>query len=110
MVITVTATPGDAEVLGGQRDQLVAVDDRAVAVDGQHAVAVAVEREAGVVVARGHRLAQRVEVRRAAAGVDVAPVGLGGDHVDVGAEAAEDLRRGLVGGAVGAVEQRRGGR
>ena len=44
-------------------------------------------------------------MRGAAAVVDVAPVGLGGEHVDVGAEAAEDLRRGPVGRAVGAVEQ-----
>ena len=41
----------------------------------------------------------------AAAGVDVAAVGLVGEDVDLGAEAAEDLRRGPVGGAVGAVEQ-----
>ena len=37
-------------------------------------------------------LGQAVDVRRAAAGVDVAAVGLVGDDVDVGAEPAEDLR------------------
>ena len=89
----------------GERDQLVAVDDDAVAVDGEHAVAVAVEREAGVVAALAHGLGERVDVRGAAAVVDVAPVGLGGEHLDVGAEAPEQRGRDLVGGAVGAVEQ-----
>ena len=37
--------------------------------------------------------------------VDVAAVGLVGEHADVGAEAAEDLRRGAERRAVGAVEQ-----
>ena len=72
--------PGVAQVQGGQRDQLVAVDDGAVAVDGQHAVAVAVEGEAEVVAARDDRLGERVDVGRAAAVVDVAPVGLVGDR------------------------------
>ncbi len=49
-------------------------------------------------------LRQVLEVGRAAAGVDVAPVGLGGERLDRGAEALEDRRRGLEGGAVGAVE------
>ena len=44
-------------------------------------------------------------MRRAAVVVDVAPVGLVGDDADVGAEAAEDLRRGAERRAVGAVEQ-----
>ena len=42
---------GLAQVQRGERDQLVAVDDGAGAVDRQHAVAVAVEREADVVAA-----------------------------------------------------------
>ena len=45
-----------------------------------------------------------VEVGGAAAVVDVAPVGLGGDRLDLGAEPLEDRRGGAVGGAVGAVE------
>ena len=45
--------PGVAQVQRGERDQLVAVDDRARAVDGEHAVAVAVEGEAE---RRGRRL------------------------------------------------------
>ena len=42
---------------------------------------------------------------RAAAVVDVAAVGLGGDRLDLGAEPLEDRRGGAVGGAVGAVER-----
>ena len=45
--------------------QLVAVDDRAGAVDRQHAVAVAVEREADVVAALDDRRGERVDVGRA---------------------------------------------
>ncbi len=41
---------------------------------------------------------------RAAARVDVAPVRLGGDRLDLGSEPLEDRRGGAVGGAVGAVE------
>ena len=55
--------------------------------------------------ALAHQGLHALEVGGAAAGVDVAPVGLGGEHVDVRTEAAEDLRRRLVGRAVGAVEQ-----
>ena len=53
-----------AQVQRGERDQLVAVDDGAGAVDGEHAVAVAVEGEAGVVAARRAR-ARRSARRRA---------------------------------------------
>ncbi len=44
-------------------------------------------------------------MRRADAVVDVAPVGLVGDHADVRAEPPEDLRRDIEGRAVGTVEQ-----
>ena len=110
LVITVTTIPPPASrpcacrCNGGEREQLVAVDDRAVAVDREHAVAVAVEGEAGVVAALAHRLGQHADVRRAAAVVDVAPVGLGVQQRHARAEAAEDLRRDHEGRAVGAVE------
>ncbi len=44
-------------------------------------------------------------MRGAAAVVDVAPIGRVGDHRHARAEPPEDLRRDLVGGAVGAVQQ-----
>jgi hypothetical protein len=92
-------------VQGGERDQLVPVDDAARPVDGEHAVAVAVEGEPGVVTAGADVRGERVDVGGAAARVDVAPVGLVVEDVDVGAEPAEDLGRGLVGRAVRAVER-----
>ena len=87
-----------------QGDQLVAVVRAAGAVDGEHAVAVAVEGEADRRLGAGDRRGEAVEVGGAAAVVDVAPVGLGADRLDRGAEPLEDRRRGAEGGAVGAVE------
>ena len=109
MLITVTTTPplelaAGGHPAGGQGDQLVAVVDAAGAVDGEHAVAVAVEGEADLRLGGGDPLGQRLDVGGAAAGVDVAAVGLDPDRLDLGAEALEDRRRGPVGGAVGAVE------
>jgi hypothetical protein len=101
--MTVTATPGTRRC--SARDQLVAVHHDSLAVDGEHAVAVAVEGEARVIAALAHALRQPLDVRGTAFRVDVAAVGLGRDHVDVGAERGEDRRGRLVGGAVGAVEQ-----
>ena len=88
---------------GRERHQLVAVDDLAVTGHREHAIAVAVEREAGVVpVDRGGKA---LDVGRAGVAIDVAPVGLDRERVHLGAEPAEDLRRDAVGGAVRAVEQ-----
>jgi hypothetical protein len=87
-----------------ERDELVAVDDRAGAVDRQQAVAVTVEGEADVVAAVAHRAHDALQVRGAAAVVDVATVGRVGEHGDGRAEAAEDLGRRAVRRAVGAVQ------
>ncbi len=93
-----------SQATGGQGDQLVAVVDLAVPVDREDAVAVAVEGEADARLGGGDALGQALHVGGAAAGVDVLPVGLDPDRLDLGAEALEDRRRGAVGGAVGAVE------
>ena len=61
---------------GGQRHQLVAVDHTAVSVYRQHAVAVAVEGKAHVVLPLRHPIDQPVQVGGAAIEVDVDPVGL----------------------------------
>ena len=90
---------------GGEGDQLVAVHHGACAVHREHAVAVAVEREAHVVAAGRHGLYELLDMGRAAALVDVAAVGLGGHRLHIRAQAAEDLRRHAVGGPMGAVEQ-----
>src|SRR3954451_15075466 len=97
-------TAGAAQVQRGEGDELVAVDDGAGAVDGEDAVAVAVEGEPDVVAALADGLDERAEVRGAHAGVDVAPVGLDGHRRHRRAEAAEGLGRDVRGRAVGAVQ------
>ena len=94
----------DAESEREDRDDLVAVDRRAVLVDREHAVAVAVEGDAEVVRAVAHNLLQRSEVRGAAADVDVGAVGRVGDRGHLGAESLEHARRDRRVGAVGAVD------
>src|SRR5439155_22364275 len=88
-----------AKVQRGQRHQLIAVDNLPAPVDGEHAIAVAVEGEAQGVTAGDHLLGERVHVRGAAPCVDVAPVGTRGDHAYARAEASEDLGGDLVGRA-----------
>src|ERR1700759_174564 len=95
VVMTGTATPAPrprlAQVQRGEGEPLVAVDRRARAVHREHAVAVAVEREAEVVAAVADGLNKRPEVGRPDAGVDVAPVGLDGEGGDLRAQAPEGL-------------------
>ena len=81
-----------------------------VVVDGQAAVGVAVEREADVGAVLEHGRLQRLEVGGAAAVVDVEPVGLGVDRDHLGAGLAQRPRPGLVGRALGAVEDDRAAR
>ena len=93
------------QVRGAQGDDLVAVDEVPAIVDGEHAVGVAVERDAqvgcpgattAVCSSSGWVDPQPL--------VDVAPVGPIGDDRDVGAEPAEDLGSDRRRGAVGAVD------
>ena len=86
------------------RQHLVAVDHVTAGVDGQHPVGVAVEGEARVGTVLEHRLAQRLEVRGAAAVVDVQPVGAGVDRDHGGAGGLERTRPGVVRRTLGAVE------
>ena len=78
--------------------------DSAAGVDGQAAVGVAVVGQPEVGAVGHHRGLQRLHVRRAAAVVDVQPVGLGVDRDDVGARRAVGPRCGGRRGAVGAVD------
>ena len=75
------ATVGVA-VDGADPDDLVAVDEPAGRVDGQHPVGVAVEGEPDVGAARHDRAPQVLGVGRAAAGVDVGAVRLVVEHLD----------------------------
>ena len=94
----------DAEVQREDRDDLVAVDDRAVLVDGEHAVAVTVERDTEIEAAASRRALQRSEVGRAAADVDVRAVRLVADRLDLRAELGERARRDVRVRAVRAVD------
>ena len=89
---------------GQQAEDLVAVDDLAGVVDREAAVGVAVDGEAGVGPVLEHGLPQRGQVGRAAAGVDVEPVGAVPDRDDPRAGGGQRLRAGLVRSTVGAVE------
>ena len=73
-------------------------------VDGQAAVGVAVVRQPEVGAVGHHRRPQRLHVCRAAAVVDVQPVGFGVDRDDVRACGAVGARRGGRRGAVRAVD------
>ena len=89
---------------GEDGDDEVAVHELAGGVDGEHAVAVAVESQAEVESVGRDDLLERADVRGTAARVDIGPVGLGEEHGDVGARLGERQRRRLRHGAVRAVE------
>ena len=92
------------EALRDHRQQLVAVDDMAVLVGDDHAVGVAVERDADVGAHLAHLAAELLRRGRAAVAVDVEAVGLDADRDHLGAELPQRLRHHPVGGAVGAVD------
>ena len=83
----------DAEVQREDRDDLVAVHHRAVAVDREHAVAVTIEGDAEIEPAVAHGLLQERKVRRAAPDVDVVAIRRVPDRRHVRAEAFECRRR-----------------
>jgi hypothetical protein len=87
-----------------QRQDGVAVDERALLVDQDATVAIAVQGDAEIGRVQAHRLLQPAGVRRPAVLVDVVAVGGARDRHDLGAEAPEDARRDAAGAAVGAVD------
>ena len=99
-----TATRSTPRCEREDRHDLVAVDDRAVFVDREHAVAVAVERDAEVELSGGDAVLQRGEVGRAAADVDVGAVGFVSDRLDVRTHLLERTRCNLGVRAVRAVD------
>ena len=76
-----------------QGDDLIAVDDVAVPVHGEHAVAVAVECHAEIESFALDEGLQRPQVGCTAVDVDVGAVRLVPDRLDAGAELLERLRR-----------------
>ena len=79
----------DLKVEREDREDLVAVDDPAVAVHGEHAVAVSVEGHAEIRAGRDDLPLQEAEVGGAAADVDVRPVRLVRKRQDLGAKPLE---------------------
>ena len=102
-------------VLGGEQsaaaavdrddgDQMLAVDEAAPFVDRDDAVGVAVEGETEVRAALDHQRLQLLGIGGAAPGVDVLPVRFDVAHVDRRAELLQRTRRDAVGGAVAGVD------
>ena len=108
--MTVATMPGWVEAsvrlpaLRDDRHQLVAVDDMAFFVDDQHAVGVAVERDADIGAHFAHFGGERFGRGRADVAVDVEAVGLDADREHLGAEFPQSFGRDLIGGAVGAID------
>ena len=96
--------PQPLQVQRQDQHDRVAVDDGALLVHHEAAVAVAVEGDAQRQLLVAHEGLQRLQMRRPAAQVDVAAVGVGADDVDVEIEIAEQSRRHRGGGAIGAVQ------
>ena len=92
------------EGLGDDGEQLVAVDDVAVLVGDDHAVGVAVERDADVGAHLTHFATQFRGRGRAAIVIDVEAVGADPDRDHFGAELPQPVGHHPVGGAVGAVD------
>ena len=108
--MTVTTMPGlvrrpsSAQDCADDRHQLVAVDEVALLVDDHDPVGVAVERDADVGAHLAHLGGESGRRGRADLAVDVEAVGLDADRDHLGAEFPQRLRRDLVGGAVGAID------
>ena len=85
------------------RQQLVAVDDVPALVDDEHAVGIAIQRDADIGAHFLHLLAKRRGLGRAAFVVDVEAVGLDPHRDHLGVELPQRLRRHAIAGAVGAV-------
>ena len=94
----------DAELERQHGQDLVAVDRLAALVDGQHAIAVAVERDPEVEPLACNKLLQGAQVGGAATDVDVGAVRAVADRDHLGAEPLERRRRDARVGAVGAVD------
>ena len=88
---------------GDDINQLVAVVNRAVFIDHNQAVAVAVERDTVVGFVLQHGSLQGFDVGGADALVDIEAVGGIADADHIGAQLVKDFGRGVVAGAVGGI-------
>ena len=99
-----TATRSTPFAQRDDRDDLIAVDRRALRVNREHAIAVAVERDPEVEAVRANRLREQGEIGGAAAEIDVRTVRGRRDRCDRGAETLEDGGGDRRVGAVGTVD------
>ena len=106
MTTTVSSrsAPRRVQVAGADRDDVIAVDDGAVVVDGHQPVAVTVEGETEVGALLDHRGGERPWVGGTAAVVDVATVGLIVDGDDLGSRRGEERAGQSAGRPVGRVD------
>jgi len=85
-------------------DQLVAVENPPVAVGHHQAVAIAVKGNAEIGLVLFDCGGQGRGVSSAALGIDVEAIGLGADGDDFRAQFMQHVRRNMIGGAVGAID------
>src|SRR6185295_16178771 len=97
-------TPFAEHPRGAEGHHRVAVHDLASLVDDDHAVGIAVERDADRRLLALHFLHHVLRMERAAPAVDVAPVRTATEARDLRAELSEDLRRATIRGAVSSVD------
>jgi len=102
-----TAADEPSLAMPGRRDQgheLVAVDESALLIGNDHAVGVAIERDADIGARLDHLGAHRLRRRRAAFLVDVEAIRVVTDGDDLGAKLPESRRGNLVGAAIGSID------
>ncbi len=93
------------EVARDGEKNAIPVNDFARFADEEGAVGISIEGHAELGALGDHALLQTFEMKRAAAGVDVAAVGRHTHREDLRAERAEEFGTEFVGGAVGAVQK-----
>ena len=97
--------PSRMDHLGGTGDEdVVAVDQLTFFIEAETAVGIPVMCDADVRTALEYRTAQRVQMCRATAVVDIHTIRQCMDHLHLCAETAEHFRHRLIGGTVRAVE------
>jgi len=84
--------PAREPVDGGDRDDLIAVDQTALGVHREDAVGIAVERDADIGTPCHDGALQIIGMGRSASRVDVGAVRFVVDHLDGGAQRPQDLR------------------
>ncbi len=87
-----------------RRHDLVAIDDRAMFVDDDQPVGVAIERDADIGTAGNDRFLQQLRMGRPAGVIDILAVGLDTDGDHFRPQFPQCGRRGVVGRAIGTID------